>query len=186
MKRSVPFDVEAAAIAYWAQNAGGHAKGKKLEVVVAVAPLEIIAPFEAPFRAAGLLPGLVTPSAIAALEIMPEAGLSVTAKLSGRFLTVLVRDRAILKLVRCLEVPSQSLEDIAAVLLPTIVYTEDNLGGRAEKLLLCGLGPNSSEAARILGEEAGIEAEALHSPLGAPTETNAGLLGYLRSIARNN
>ncbi|MGA2116150.1 MAG: hypothetical protein ABSH56_15530 [Bryobacteraceae bacterium] len=186
MKRSVPFDVEAAAVGYWAQNTGGHAKDKKLEVVVAVAPLEIIAPFEAPFRAAGLLPGLVTPSAIAALEMLPEAGLSVTAKLSGRFLTVLVRDRAILKLVRCLEVPSQSLEDIAAVLLPTIVYTEDNLGGRAEKLLLCGLGANSSEAARILGEEAGIEAEALHSPLGAPTETNAGLLGYLRSIARNN
>jgi type IV pilus assembly protein PilM len=187
MKRSVPFDVEAAAVSYWAQHASGHAKGaKKLDVVVVVAPLEIIAPFEAPFRAAGLLPGLVTPSAIAALELAPEAGLSVTAKLSGRFLTVLVRDRGILKLVRCLEVPSQSLEDIAAVLLPTIVYTEDNLGGRAEKLLLCGLGPNSGEAARILGEQAGVETEVLGSPLGAPTETNAGLLGYLRSIARNN
>ena len=187
MKRSVPFDVEAAAVSYWAQNASDHAKGaKRLDVVVVVAPLEIVAPFEAPFRAAGLVPGLVTPSAIAALELAPEAGLSVTAKLSGRFLTVLVRDRGILKLVRCLDVPSQSLEDIAAVLLPTFVYTEDNLGGRAEKLLLCGLGPNSEEAARILGEQAGVEAEVLHSPLGAPSETNAGLLGYLRSIARNN
>jgi type IV pilus assembly protein PilM len=187
MKRSVPFDVEAAAISYWAQNTSDHSKGaKRLDVVVVVAPLEIIAPFEAPFRAAGLVPGLVTPSAIAALELAPEAGLSVTAKLSGSTLTVLVRDRGILKLVRCLEVPSASMDDIAAVLLPTFVYTEDNLGGRAEKLLLCGFGPNSEEAAGILGEQAGVEAEVLRSPLGAPAETNAGLLGYLRSIARNN
>ncbi|MGP8245782.1 MAG: hypothetical protein ACLQVN_14845 [Bryobacteraceae bacterium] len=187
MKRSVPFDVEAAAVGYWAQNASDHSKGaKKLDVVVVVAPLEIIAPFEAPFRAAGLAPGLVTPSAIAALELAPEAGLSITAKLSGGTLTVLVRDRGVLKLVRCLEVPSPSMDDIAAVLLPTFVYTEDNLGGRAEKLLLCGFGPDSEEAAGILGEQAGVEAEVLRSPLGAPTETNAGLLGYLRSIARNN
>jgi type IV pilus assembly protein PilM len=183
MKRSVPFDVEAAAISYWPQSTNDHSKGaKRLDVVVVVAPLEIIAPFEAPFRAAGL----VTPSAIAALELAPEAGLSVTAKLSGSTLTVLVRDRGILKLVRCLEVPSASMDDIAAVLLPTFVYTEDNLGGRAEKLLLCGFGPHSEEAAAILGEQAGVEAEVLRSPLGAPAETNAGLLGYLRSIARNN
>lgn len=187
MKRSVPFDVETAAISYWAQNGGDHAKGaRKLDVVVVVVPLEVIAPYEAPFRAAGMVPGLVTPSAIAALELAPEVGLSVTAKLSGRTLTVLVRDCGTLKLVRCLEVPSQSLEDIAAVLLPTFVYTEDNLGGRAEKLLVCGLGPNSDQAAEILGEQAGVEAEVLRSPLGPLTETNAGLLGYLRSIARNN
>jgi type IV pilus assembly protein PilM len=186
LKRSVPFDVESAAVSYYPQAPNHHGKGKKLDVVVVVAPLEIIAPFEAPFRAAGLLPGLVTPSAIAALELAPEAGLSVTAKLSGRTLTVLVRDHGTLKLVRCLEVPSQSLDDIAAVLLPTFVYTEDNLGGSAEKLLLCGFGPESDEAARSLAEMAGVEAEVLHSPLGPPTETNAGLLGYLRSIARNN
>jgi len=189
LKRSVPFDVESAAISYWAQvphHNGAGKNGKKLDVVVVVAPLEIIAPFEAPFRAAGLAPGLVTPSAIAALELAPEAGLSVTAKLSGSTLTVLVRDRATLKLVRCLEVPSQSLDDIAAVLLPTFVYTEDNLGGRAEKLLLCGFGLESDEAAAILGDMAGVEAEVLRSPLGTPSETNAGLLGYLRSIARNN
>jgi hypothetical protein len=31
-----------------------------------------------------------------------------------------------------------------------------------------------------------VEVEPLRSPLGAPGENNAGLLGYLRSIARNN
>ena len=75
----------------------------------------------------------MTTSSLAALELAPEAGLSVVAKLTGRVLTVLVRDKAALKLVRCLELPSTDLEDIAAVLLPTFVYIEDNLGGRAGK-----------------------------------------------------
>ena len=50
------------------------------------------------------------------------------------------------KLVRCLELPSTEMADIAAVLVPTFVYIEDNLGRRAEKLLLCGFGAATSEA----------------------------------------
>jgi type IV pilus assembly protein PilM len=181
LKRSVPFDVESAAVSYFAQPAAG----KKVDVVVAMAPLEIVARYEAPFRSAGLNPGLVTASSLAALELAPEDGLNVVAKLAGRVLTVLVREKAALKLVRCLELPSPALEDIAAVLVPTFVYVEDNLGGRAEKLLLCGFGPgaDAADAGRRLGEELGVEVEPLRSPLGAPGENNA---GYLRSIARDN
>ena len=114
-----------------------------------------------------------------------DAGLSVIAKLSGRVLTVLVRDKAILKLVRCLELPVSTLDEVAAVLVPTFVYIEDNLGRSAEKLLLCGFGPETDEAARRLGSELGVEVEAVRSPLGMPGENNAGLLGYLRSISKN-
>jgi hypothetical protein len=32
----------------------------------------------------------------------------------------------------------------------------------------------------------GVAVEPLRSPLGTPGENNAGLLGYLRSIAKNN
>jgi len=101
-------------------------------------------------------------------------------------LTVLVRENANLKLVRCLELPSSNLEDIAAVLIPTFVYIEDNLGRRAETLLLCGFGPQTDEAARRFAEELTVAVEPLRSPLGTPGENNAGLLGYLRSIAKNN
>jgi len=181
-KRSVPFDVESAAISYCAQPAA-H---KRIDVVVVLAPVEIVAHYEAPFRAAGLYPGLVTTSALAALELAPESGLSVMAKLSGRILTVLVREKSTLKLVRCLEMPSASLEDIAGVLAPTLVYVEDNLGGRADQLLLCGFGPLADEAQRRLEEELQVPSEPVRSPLAVPGETDAGLLGYLRSIARNN
>lgn len=181
-KRSVPFDVESAALSYWAQPAS-H---KKLDVVVVLAPIEIVARYEAPFRAAGLHPGLVTTSALAALELVPESGLTMMAKLTGRVLTVLVREKHILKLVRCLEMPSASLEDVAGVLAPTLVYMEDNLGGRAEKLLLCGFGELADEAQRRFEEELQVPAEPVRSPLAVPGETDAGLLGYLKSIARNN
>jgi len=182
LKRSVPFDVESAALSYFAQSTGR----KKIEVVVAMAPLEIVARYEAPFRAAGMNPGLVTTSSLAALELAPEAGLSVMAKLAGSVLTVPVRDRGHLRLVRCLEVPSNTLDDIAAILLPTFVYIEDNLGGRPEKLLLCGFGDDTGDAVSRFREELGVDVEPLRSPLGMPQPHHAGLLGYLRSVARNN
>src|SRR5580658_3195873 len=177
LKRAVPFDVESAALSYWAQTSS-H---KHIDVVVVVASLEIVSRYEAPFRAAGMNPGLVTTSSLAALDLAPEAGLSVLAKLTGRVLTVLVRDKATLKLVRCLEMPSNGFEDIAAVLAPTLVYVEDNFGRRAEHLQVCGF-----PAGARIEEELGIPAETLRSPLGVPGENNAGLLGYLRSISRNN
>ena len=55
VKKSVPFDVDSAAVAYHVQPRPGS---KTLDVVVVVTALEIIARYEAPFRAAGLQPGL--------------------------------------------------------------------------------------------------------------------------------
>jgi type IV pilus assembly protein PilM len=182
LKRSVPFDVESAAMSYWQQTGAT----KRCDVLVVLAPLEIVARYEAPFRAAGLNPGFVTPSVLAALELAPEAGLSVVAKITGQVLTLVVRNKGSIKLVRCVEVASQDLEDITAVLLPTFVYVEDNLGGRVENLILCGFGAESDEVQRHLAEELSVPVDVLRSPLGVPGEHNAGLLGYLRSIAKNN
>jgi Tfp pilus assembly PilM family ATPase len=162
------------------------AADKQVDVVVVMAPLEIVARYEAPFRAAGMNPGLVTTSSIAALELAEESGLSLMTKLSGRVLTVLVRDKGVLKLTRCLELPSTELDDVEAVLVPTFVYVEDNLGGRPDKLMLCGFGARTDEAERRFQDELGVTTEPLRSPLAVPGENNAGLLGYLRSIARNN
>ncbi|MGA2194357.1 MAG: hypothetical protein ABSH40_03730 [Bryobacteraceae bacterium] len=181
LKRSVPFDVDTAAISYAAQPGAGNT-----DVVVVMTPREIVARYEAPFRAAGMNPGLVTMSSLAALELAPETGLNVFAKLAGRVLTVLVRNQGVLKMARCVELPSAGLEDVAAVLAPTLVFVEDNLGGRAEKLTLCGFGAATGEAQRRFAEEFGLEVEPLRSPLGTPGEANAGLLGYLRSVAKNN
>jgi type IV pilus assembly protein PilM len=182
LKRSLPFDAESAALSYFAQPA----LRKHIDVVAVLTPQDIVARYEAPFRAAGLNPGLVTTSSLAALELASESGFSVVAKITGRVITILAREKSTLKLVRCLEIPSSSLDDVAAVLAPTLVYVEDNLGGRAERLILCGFGAQSEGAQRRFEPEFGIAVEIMRSPLGVPGENNAGLLGYLRSIARNN
>ena len=169
MKKSVPFDVESAAVSYWAQTAGG-----KADVVAAVAQLEIVARYEAPFRAAGMNPGFVTTSSLAALQLVEGRQVMVVAKRSGNVLTLMVLNGGVLKLIRCLE-----LGDVAADVYPTIAYVEDQLGVKAEMLLLCGFGAATEEHQRQFQKDLGIPVEALRSPAGIPGETNAGLMGYL-------
>jgi len=183
LKRSVPFDAESAALSYWPEP---RVAGKKVDVLVAMAPLEVVSRYEAPFRAAGMNPGLMIPSSLAAIELVPDAGLNVLAKLTGRVLSVVARQAAVPKLVRCLELPAPDLDEVSAVLAPTFVYLEDNLGGKAETLYLCGFGAETDAAARRFAEELGVAVEPVRSPMGVPGEANAGLLGYLRSIARDN
>jgi type IV pilus assembly protein PilM len=182
LKRGVPFNVEDASVSYFAQPA----KGGKLDVLVAATPHEIVAGYEAPFRAAGWNPGLVTISALAALDLVPPTGIDVTVKLAGRVLSVVVRREGVWKLARCIELPAPSLDEIAAVLLPTLVYIEDTLGASAGQISLIGFGPGADEAARRLSAELNVETGITRSPLGAPGENNAGLLGYLHSIGRDN
>jgi type IV pilus assembly protein PilM len=176
MKKSVPFDVESAAVGYWAQTAGG-----KVDVVAAVAPVEIIARYEAPFRAAGMNPGFVTTSSLAMLHLVEGRQVTVIAKLSGNVLTLMVLNGGVVKLIRCLE-----LGDVAADLYPTFAYVEDQLGVKAELLLLCGFGATTDEYQRQFHRDLGIPVEALRSPLGVPSETNAGLIGYLQGAAAKN
>jgi len=179
IRKSIPYDVESAALSYWVQPGSGH--GGKFDVVVAVAPLEVVSRFEAPFRSAGLNPGLVTISALCALRLVRPSGVSVLAKLSGQILTIAVADHARVRLIRCLELPAATVADVAADLYPTFVYIDDNLKVKATKLLLCGFGDLYQEAQQTFARDLGIEVEPLRSPLGPPGPYNAGLLGYLAS-----
>jgi type IV pilus assembly protein PilM len=181
MKKSVPYDVESAALSYHPQASAGN--GKRFDVVVAVAPSEIIARYEAPFRAAAIQPGLVTTSALAALELVKENGTVVMAKLSGRMLTILVLSSGVLKLVRSLELTEPGVADIAADLYPTCVYIEDNLDARAEKLLLAGFGRFGAEARDQFSRELRLPVELISAGPGVAGENNLGLLGYLQSLA---
>jgi hypothetical protein len=171
LKKSVPFDVESAAVGYWAQNAGGG----KLDVIAAVAPIEIIARYEAPFRAAGMNPGFVTTSALAMLALVEGREVTVVAKLSGKILTLMVLNAGILKLIRCIE-----FSDLIGDLYSTFAYVEDQLGVQAQLLLLCGFGAETEERQRQFQKELGIPVEALQSRMGIPGESNAGLIGYLQ------
>lgn len=176
VKKSVPFDVESAAVSYFVQPAKANGK---LEVVAAVSALEIVARYEAAFRSAGFIPGLVTTSSLAAMNLVPTSGLTLIAKLSGRILSVLVCQATHLKLVRTVELDDVESDNILSVLHPTVAYVEDELAARPDRLLLCGFGSNTFTWAADWQTELGIQVEGMESKLGLPGPYNAGLLGYL-------
>ena len=60
---------------------------------------------------------------------------------------------------------------------PTLAYLEDELKTRPQSVHLCGLASLPSDVE--------LPVEPLQSPFGAPSATNAGLLGYLAAGGRN-
>lgn len=175
MKRSVPFDVESAAISFHPQQTS---KKKGAEVVVVAAALEIIARYEAPFRAAGLHPGIVTTSGIAMLNLERRPDVSVLARMSGRVLTVIVLQAGVLKLMRTVELADTSRDEMLAVLFPTMAFIEDQYQAKPGRVLFCGMGDVDGWEAEL-----GAPVEVLKSRLGTPSQSNAGLHGYLQSLS---
>jgi type IV pilus assembly protein PilM len=168
IKKTIPFDIESAAVSYYVQPASGP---KKVEVLAVTMAFDIVARYEALFRAAGFHPGEVTTSSLAALNLYHGAGIAVVAKLSGQVLTVTVLSGGTIKLFRCVTLEGSGNDEILAVLHPTFAYVEDELASPVEKLFLCGF--------RNAPAELRCETEPLRSQMGIPGEYNAGLLGYL-------
>lgn len=178
IKKSVPFDVDTAVVSYHAQPRSGK---KKIDVVVAVMAREIVTRYEAPFRALAIQPGFVTTSSLAMLNVVQPDGMTVVAKLSGRTVSAMVLDGSTLKLARSIEMESASRDDIETVLHPTFIYIEDELQSKPGRLLMCGFGADSQDLARDWADQWGVAVEPVRSRFGAPSQHDAGLLGYLES-----
>ncbi len=172
IKKTIPFDIESAAVSYYVQPSS---VAKKVEVLAVTMAFDIVARYEALFRAAGFHPGEVTTSSLAALNLYKGEGVAVVAKLSGKVLTVTVISGATIKLFRCVTLEGADEDELLAILHPTFAYVEDELASPVKRLILCGFKN---------GAPAGLncETEVLTSPFGAPGEFNAGLLGYLESV----
>jgi type IV pilus assembly protein PilM len=172
VKKTVPFDIESAAVSYWVQHGTGS-KGK-VEVVAVTVALEILAKYEALFRNAGFQAGQVTTSGIAALNLCHDGEMAVVAKLAGKVLSVMVVAAGRLKLFRCLLVEGSDDQEILSILLPTFAYAEDELGTKVKKLVLCGF-PHVPEGLPV-------EAEVLRGRSGVAGANNAGLAGYMEGM----
>ncbi len=187
LKKAVPFDVEAAAIAYQVQRAPvGKAGPAPFSVLVTVSPAEVIGQYEAAIRRLGLTPGFVSTSAASSLNLVVEHGVTMLAKLSGPILTLVVIDRGVVRLVRTLPTapaPQALSEDtwreMAADLYPTFVYVADNLGSPVSRLVLAGFGDSLRTAIDVFRRELGCEPQALAAPQGVTDAHNTGIWGYL-------
>jgi type IV pilus assembly protein PilM len=175
VKKTVPFDIESAAVSYYRQP-GPAGKRAKMEVVAVTVAHEVLARYEALFRGAGFHPGDIALSALSALNLYRDAEPAVIAKLAGNTLTVMVVAAGKLKLFRCLPLEDENNDDeIREVLYPTFAYAEDELSAPVTRLILCGF-PRTPE-----GLPGNIEP--LRAHLAAAGPFNAGLLGYLEARA---
>lgn len=175
LKKTLPFDVDEAALS-WHLQVGGKEKGSK--VVAVVTPAEIVIRYETAFRMAGLHPGMVTCTPLALMDLLPTNGYFLVAHKTDGALTVLAMRDGILILARTLElVPNTAdpLDEISTDLYPTLVYLEDQAGGRPERLLLLGFGEESDAASTQLSIELDIPVDSLDEP-------HPGLAGYLKSL----
>lgn len=170
VKKTIPFDIDSAALSYYVQPQHGKSK---IEVIAVTVGLEIVARYEALFSNAGFHPGLVTTSSLAALNLYRGDGVAVIAKLAGKVLTVMALVGTNLKLLRCVELDQADDDEIRGVLQPTLAYVEDELGAPAKRVLLCGFDH--------VPEGLPCQSEPLRGRLGAPTAYNAGLMGYMES-----
>ncbi|MEP7355471.1 MAG: hypothetical protein ABI824_19755 [Acidobacteriota bacterium] len=184
IKKTVPFDVDDAAVRYWTQPGGGDKK----DVVAVTVALEVLARYEAILRNAGFHPGEVTTAGLAAAGLISgtsankDSDVVVTARMSGHIMTITVIADNKLKLFRCVELEKPSPdadpatvndEEILAVLYPTFAFVEDELGKKVARLVVCGFDPPQMD----------IGIEPLRSRFGPVNGSNAGLMGYLEAQA---
>jgi type IV pilus assembly protein PilM len=173
VKKTIPFDIESAAVSYAVQpGSGGKAK---IEVVAVTVSLEILARYEALFRNAGFHPGEVTTSGIATLRLLGDGDSVLLAKLAGKVLSVMILVGGKLRLFRCLALEDTTEEEIRSVLLPTLAYSEDELASPVKKILLCGF-------ARV-PDGLPVETGVLRLRAGVASPYAAGLAGYVEGAA---
>ncbi len=171
VKKTIPFDIESAAVGYYVQP-GGDKKAKTDVVAVTIAH-EVLARYEALFRNAGFHAGDVMVSGLAVLNLYKGQEAAMLAKLAGKTLTVMVVAAGKLRLFRCVTLEEAGEEEIRSVLYPTFAYAEDELGAPIRRVILCGF------AAPL--ENLPCESEPLRGRFGAAGPFNAGLLGYLEA-----
>ncbi len=176
VKKTIPFDIDSAAVGYFVQP-NTDKKAAKTEVIAVTVALEVLARYEALFRNAGFHAGDITVSGLAMLNLYKGQDAAMIAKLAGNTLTVMVVAGGKLKLFRCLTLEETTeearLEEIRSVLYPTFAYAEDELRAPIKRVILCGF------SAPL--EDLPCESEPLRGRFGPAGPFNAGLLGYLEA-----
>ena len=185
MKKTVPFDIETAAVSFHPQLPVGDSK--KVEVVAVLVAYEILGRYEQPLREAGYHPGLVTTSSLATLNLLKKSSdKSLLVKISGKTVTLLALTGNRIRMSRCLELEVLSEEELLNLLYPTLAYMEDAFSdrhgsGRPTRIWLCGFGPDAAQVALRWTSDLETMVDVLQSRFGTPGSNNAGVLGYLES-----
>jgi type IV pilus assembly protein PilM len=164
LKKSLPFDVDQAAIAYDIKRAGGAVR-----VVAAVSPRSVMDEYEAAFRDAGYQPGVVLPSSLAALGIVEGQRPTLVLKVDPINITIAAAQDQELRLIRTLENPhgvEVSPAELAEAVLPSIVFFEDQYGEKIQEICIGGAAA-IDQVGPLLHQQTGAEVRELAPDLSA-------------------
>ncbi len=178
LKKSVPFDIESAALSYFVRPAG-----TELQVVAVTTPQAVLQQYETVAESFGFRPRWVTLSTLASLGLAETTDLKdapggvapsaqaegssgktpglpsvLVAKYSPPGFTTAILQGSHLRLFRTVKVDANgegllSPVDVLEVLHPSVVYFQDNFEGPLQQAYLCGLGENSAAIAEALEGE---------------------------------
>lgn len=179
LKKSLPFDVDKAAVSYdVVRTTTGTMK-----VVAAIVLRTVLDEYEQVFRDAGCEPGVVMPSTLAALGAVDADRPTMLLKVDTGTTSVAIVDQNQLLLFRTLESGGDvSPERLAEDVYPSIVYLQDNYGLAVERVVLAGVG-GAGQYSQILTEQTGARVEEIvkspKMPIAGARADAAGAIGAL-------
>lgn len=137
LKKSLPFDVEQAALSYEVRRKNGTT-----HAVAAVSPQSVMDEYETAVRDAGYTPGVIVPSSLAALGLVEGERPTLLLKVDPLNITIIAAEHKELRLVRTLENPhgaEVTAAELAEAVLPSLVFFEDTFAAHVEEIYVGGI-----------------------------------------------
>jgi type IV pilus assembly protein PilM len=192
LKKTVPFDIEEAAISW---EAAGN------EITVAVTPRGIVRQYESLFEQLGYLPGRVAVSTLAGIHLMvdsgePNAG-SMLLRKTGRAMTIAISSKGRLRMMRtldlaaALDMAAEADETIDAAglfhdIYSSAVFYQDTYGAAVDRIVETGFGDQAEPLWAQIEAELGVRPKPLIIPgttPGAEGDEQSPYLGIFGMLA---
>jgi type IV pilus assembly protein PilM len=161
LKKSLPFDVEHAAVSFDRMpQATGMSAG--VRTVVALSPANVVGEYEQAIRDAGYEPGVVLPSVLGALGIVDADRAAMLVKVDFETTSIALADASGLRLLRMIEHPSgvSAPDELTNAVHTSLIFYEDSTGNRVSRVFVTGSNADSSVTSRLAAENE-IPVEAL-------------------------
>jgi len=198
LKKSVPFDVEDAAIAWrpMGRRAGQEERNQSRDLLVAVTPRAIVRQYEGIFEELGYLPGEVTVSTMAGLNLLvdsPDAASgSMLLRSSDSEMTIAVTSQQELRMLRATEYGDEPIDGAENSerfrdIYSCAVFFQDTYGGKVDRIWHTGFQDSAEPLWAQVAAELGVRPKPLVIP-GLEDARHAaylGIFGKLTETARN-
>ena len=155
VRKTVPFNVDEAAVSYDIQPNGGSWR-----VIASLVPKSILHEYEDVFQLAGFSVGVAVPSIIATLGLVDVVEPTLLVKVDPTTCTlVLIHKNALLQ-IRTVEFPASehNAKQLADQVFPSLVFHEDTYNSKVERVLLTGISIAPGLGA-ALQQECGVAVE---------------------------